>query len=417
MERTHQETSQLLPADAEHFGLGLLQCMSMGIIPVATNRGGPREILKGFPSYLSVSSVYDISIATQRIITSSEDVIIKMQKQSRDRAGYFASLFNTQLSSLFTIFGREMNPSNVKNWLKLYAQVKLEERRSIKPSMLQGEISCPSEQKYAVVYVEERFDITLQAAVKILFSKLDEDWKLHAFVADTNKGLVKQSLSQFPCTIFHNLQDYVGTTGGLDPRQEGVYQNFWKSRAFWSTFPSSVHKVLTIQSDAWFPVAGNFDRKWLSYDYVGAPWCYEGNWGYLETKDRPVEAKKMLHDSRPLPRAVRVGNGGISIRSVSATKHIIKSYGDLSPMHENEDVFFVLYFNKYFEVPLKEEASRFSLEILCPDIEGHGNLLQELKSKHGPLRNPPFAVHKPFDVMDVLLANGVKIERVMELFF
>jgi len=310
-----------------------------------------------------------------------------------------------------------MNPSNVQNWLTLYAQVKLEERRSSNPSISQGKISCPSEEKYAVVYVEERFDITLQAVVKNIFSKLDDDWKLHAFVADTNKGLVMQSLSQFPCTMFHDLQDYVGNIGGLDPRQEGVYQNFWKSRAFWSTFPSSVEKVLTIQADAWFPVAGNFDRTWLSYDYVGAPWCYEGNWGYLETKDRPLEANKMLHDTRPLPRAVRVGNGGISIRSVSASKHIIETYGKLSPPQENEDVFFALHFNKYFKVPLKEEASRFSLEILCPDIEGHENLLQVLKSKSKPLRNPPFAVHKPFDVMDVLLANGVKIKRVMQLFF
>ena len=35
------------PEDAEHFGIGLLECMTAGTIPVVMNRGGPVEIIKG----------------------------------------------------------------------------------------------------------------------------------------------------------------------------------------------------------------------------------------------------------------------------------------------------------------------------------------------------------------------------------
>lgn len=410
-EKTQEMTSKLHPADAEHFGLALLQAMSLGLIPVSSSRGGPAEIMRDLPSYLSVSSVDDIIVAMNKILRSSQKEIMYLQQQSKKNADFFAGEFKAGMDSMFTLYGRKMTPGISRVWLSVYAHTKMKELSVSRPKLPQ---ECLGKERYAVVYVDERLDIALHHTLNVLASKLSLDWTFHAFVSDSSKGTVLQQLYQFPCATVHHLEAYFGTRNVLDPREEGGYQMFWKSLDFWSAMGDNVEVVLTIQSDALFPAAGNFDQRWLSLDYVGAPWCHEGNWGYLPKKDRPPEAERMLHDTRPLPLATRVGNGGVSIRNLSALKHIIKTAGKLSPPQENEDVFFVLNLDQK-KVPRKEEASSFGLEILCNDIPNHQELIQKLKSASSPF--PPFAVHKPFDVMEVLLEKGVTLNVIIKLFF
>ena len=58
-------------ADAEHFGLALLELMSAGLIPIIANVGGPVEILEKFPDSLKVNSIDELVTSTITLIGSS----------------------------------------------------------------------------------------------------------------------------------------------------------------------------------------------------------------------------------------------------------------------------------------------------------------------------------------------------------
>ena len=242
-------------------------------------------------------------------------------------------------------------------------------------------------------------------------------WRLHLFTSNWNKDFVIESAAQFPCIVQHNLQDFLHTTTGIDPRRESEYQQILKSEKFWSALGKTVETVLTFQSDAWFPSGGSFDPTWLKYDYVGAPWCHEGNWGYLAPEERPKEAGHMLHTTRQLPLNVRVGNGGISLRKVPTLKSIIAASGRLSPAQENEDVFFAVHINNEFNVPSVEDACSFGLEIMCSDIHNHQHLLHTMSQNCADIRGLPFAVHKPFDILESLLTKNVERECALRTLF
>ena len=83
----------------------------------------------------------------------------------------------------------------------------------------------------------------------------------------------------------------------------------WKSLAFWEAL-DDVEKVFTFQSDSWF--VGNMEQSIESYDYVGSPWCLEGNAGFLSIQPRRCsntsphcpstqQDKRAHHPSTPPP--------------------------------------------------------------------------------------------------------------------
>lgn len=92
----------------------------------------------------------------------------------------------------------------------------------------------------------------------------------------------------------------------------------------------------------------------LLYDFVGAPW-HGGNerWNGL------------LRDMLP----EGVGNGGFSIRSVAASKEVVRRFGAGSPDDEQEDLFFAINMRRLgHKIAPREVAYRFCLEVPCMDL-------------------------------------------------
>jgi len=123
----------------------------------------------------------------------------------------------------------------------------------------------------------------------------------------------------------------------------------------------------------------------------------------------------MLHDTRKIPYDLRVGNGGVSLRNVPAMKSVLRAHLQESMAQENEDVFYVFFLTKdNFRVANLSAAVNFGLEILCEDIHEHVILMRDFKS----VSFVPFALHKPFDIIQRLTEHhAVDFRAVVKGFF
>jgi len=397
----YETQTQQDPADAEHFGIGLLECMSAGLVPVTVDRGGPREILQGFPEMLKVKSFIELAESSAELLSLPEREFSDLRMRSRARASELQVAFEEGCRAMFTTIGKTLNPSIKEMWYSIQGIVRSHERTyPVEPSV-EDFSSCPHvcADTRAILYVEERIDTSIRAVMSILSDKLGTGWRLHVWHSDTNALVVKSALEGFDCVVYHNLREVKSSDKALSPRKAGEYQQIWKSRKFFEALGHEVKHVLTVQSDTWFPRRGQFQENWLEYDFIGPPWCYEGNWGYLDPADRPPESITMLHDTRKIPHDMRVGNGGVSLRSVPAMKTVLDSHLQDSTAQENEDVFYVFFFAKdNFRVANLSDAVKFGLEILCEDVLEHTMLTRDFHSASFV----PFALHKPFDIVQRL---------------
>jgi len=253
-----QETHD--PADAEHFGIGLLECMSAGLLPVAIDRGGPREILHGLPEFLRVNSVTELAESTAELLSLPARELMGLRERSRARARELQLSYNEGCSSMFTTLGKTLNPSIRDIWFTTNKNVREHERPFTLEPPAEDLISCPSvgADTRAILYVEERIDMSLRAVASILSDKLGRDWRLHVWHSDNNALVVKSSLEGFDCVVYHNLRDIKSSDKPLTPRDAGEYQRIWKSREFIEALGHKVDHVLTFQSDTWFPPSGRF---------------------------------------------------------------------------------------------------------------------------------------------------------------
>jgi hypothetical protein len=117
--------------------------------------------------------------------------------------------------------------------------------------------------------------------------------------------------------------------------------------------------ILLIQSDGFVINPDKWDKNFLNYDYIGAPWPHQ-------------------HDNINVVGDVRVGNGGFSLRS----KKFLESASKInSPDRHrelekwNEDWYYCVQNRKLFEdsgmkfAPL-DTAKYFAHELPCEEIEG-----------------------------------------------
>ena len=155
-----------------------------------------------------------------------------------------------------------------------------------------------------------------------------------------------------------------------------MYQQILKSETYWLSLGRSVRRVLNFQSDVWFVPKSTFLTKWLRYDYVGTPWCHEDNWAYMSVSDRPKAAFEMLHDTRQIPWDVRIGNGGVSLRSVRPMLQTLQTLDSMAQENEDvEDVLFVLSLIQLgYHIANLNSSAEFSLDIVCADVLLHQNL-------------------------------------------
>ena len=371
------------PADAEHFGIGLLEGMSRGVIPIVVDKGGPVEIVEALSFNSTISSVDELVASTLSVLGNDDQTLRGMRTEVIDLANTFLneSGFESNFKSLFSILGMKLAPGKEVLWQKFVLLMKRTELEHCK-----SEFILPKKSTKVALYVENRHDSSLRANVFRLMKTLGPSWGLNIVHSSHNEHYLKSSLKNVQNIRFQDMQEIVaklqfnrdesiaGTEHTLDPRNsDGLYNPMWKSFAFWDTL-DDVEKVFTFQSDGWF--VGHMEQDFESYDYIGSPWCLEGNAGFLSIQDRPESVWHMLHETRKIDSNFRVGNGGISLRSVPAIKSIISHNRQKTPPQENEDVFFVHYLNKNgFRVADKIVASTFGLECFCTDIAIHSELV------------------------------------------
>jgi predicted O-methyltransferase YrrM len=116
------------------------------------------------------------------------------------------------------------------------------------------------------------------------------------------------------------------------------------------------HDGFVINPELW-------DDKFLKYDYIGAPW--------------PINTHFTMNGTR-------VGNGGVSIRSKK-----LMEYVKTIPLRGHEDVVICVNLRSHLEskgytfAPL-EVAAKFSVELLCTDLNQQVNNTFAFHGKHTP---------------------------------
>ena len=392
--------------------------MSAGLVPVVYEKGGPVEIVAGLPEFSTVTSVDELAERTAKLVSLPQAEFAELSLESKRRAEELSLGFDEGIEMLFTFLGKKLTVGNWELWFSVRSAA-AEYRNGLQLASESVESSCPSinDDTKAILYMDDRLDFALHVTAGILLNQLGPEWRLHIWHTKRNAAVVRQSLAHFSCVVYHSLEALDSARGGIDPRQEGAYQQIWKSQSFLSAVGSSVHHILTFQADVWFPPHAAFDTQWLQSDYIGAPWCHENNWGFLDPKVRPKDAQSMLHDTRQIPFDMRVGNGGVSLRNVDAMKRVLYGHETESSKQENEDVFYVYYLHSEgYSVANLSDAARFSLEILCPDVAAH----VELRRRYPSLDEIPFALHKPFDIFSRLHQGSVTVDSarsIVKVFF
>ena len=412
------------PADAEHFGIALLEGMSAGLIPVVARKGGPVEIVEDLPTDLTADSVEELALTTYKVFQLPHAELQLLRDAVVARSHEFDQ-FHGNFEMIFNMIGVKLRPENVLLWRQIAERVlDTVERYGVEVSSfdLRQHVSRVRV-KYAAVYVETRYDLALRANILNLRAALGDEWAFHVWYGAENELQLKTALAGLGFVKFHALST-LQLDGDLDPRAQGSYQVLFKSTHFWER-TGSVERVLTFQSDTWFHSKG-FDPEWLESDYIGAPWCLEGNSVYLPPIQRPAYDVKMLHTTRQLDQGTRVGNGGLSIRNKRAMIKIIEKYANESDAQENEDVFAVTALQQSnFSVASKETASFFSLECLCHDIQWHKKIVQEWRrlnqmrlktALHEGTKRFTFAIHKPAEVFHQLTRISGDSRSSSELF-
>jgi hypothetical protein len=160
-----------------------------------------------------------------------------------------------------------------------------------------------------------------------------------------------------------------------------TYNKLMLSEHFYEAF-SDFEFVLIYQLDAFVFRDELLDWCERGYDYVGAPWLlsreFTGWWDerLFGTRKKLAAWFHLKNEDGVTPRDViycnSVGNGGFSLRRVSALRKVIslfsKKIATYERMHHhryNEDVFFGIEVNRYFpflRIPDFRTALQFSVE-------------------------------------------------------
>jgi hypothetical protein len=196
---------------------------------------------------------------------------------------------------------------------------------------------------YAVI-IEPRVHSDLLTVIKSTMFHLNETnspikWGLQIFHGNQNKEFVEN--------IQLSLTNVVLTNIGIDNFTHQEHSRYMESVEFWKQVKGT--KALIFQTDSLLLRSGIDD--FLGYDYVGAPWR------------KPKENQW-------------VGNGGLSLRTVSKMIEICKN----NPVDEEilEDIYFMKYM-KGVGVADIEMAMKFSMEdVFSPNPLGVHNPIRHI---------------------------------------
>jgi glycosyltransferase involved in cell wall biosynthesis len=322
------------PASIEHFGIAIVEAMSVGCIPIVTNRGGPLDIVQhGKDGFLANSldhyaelTLDAMKMARSKLRSISEAAIEKSKKFDEE-------IFNSKFKTIVTR-------------AKLAAPFKEHVKKSL-PRLRQKPLIAARRgvSDLVAVIVEPSVSSTFEYAARNVLNMLGPGWRLMVFHTNTSADFVSRAL-RFVANV-----EYVMLPQSITQISE--YNSFMKNASFWRSLNAS--KVLLFQSDSMMLRKGI--ERFLEYDYIGAPWDVKKN-------DRVRAAIK----SGELGGSV--GNGGFSLRSVSAMIKICEEHGAKSPYDEQEDMFFARYVAKSgYKYPTPKVAYRFCREVTIPSLE------------------------------------------------
>jgi hypothetical protein len=319
------------PASIEHFGIATVEVMSSGVIPIGLAKGGTLSIVSHGESGFLAQNKDEIVGYTVKLMHANADELQTLQDAARKRAATFSFQRFDKLFDMLLARGAGSLP------FKAFVQEKSVTVRNT-PLWLPETSS-----KIAVIF-EPSLKMEFEYVVRTTMMKLGPEWSLAVFHTKSNAGLIEHMLKNIRNARFFSVDmDFSDVRG---------YNRLLKSPWFWKLLQAE--HALIFQSDS--VVVGTGVDEFLEYDYVGAPWHRENEiW------------------SSPHANFIRasdgVGNGGLSLRRVSAMIALSEEFATDSPDEENEDIFFVLsLLKKGYKIAPRDVAYRFAQEVPCTDL-------------------------------------------------
>jgi glycosyltransferase involved in cell wall biosynthesis len=322
------------PASIEHFGIAIVEAMSVGCIPIVSNRGGPLDIVQHGKDGFLANSLDHYAELTLEVMKSPRSRVRAISEAAVEKSKKFdEAVFNSKFKTIVT---RSRLATPFKDHVK----------KSL-PRLRQKPLSAAlrGASDLVAVIVEPSVSSTFEYATRNVLNMLGPGWRLMVFHTNTSADFVIRAL-RFVANV-----EYVMLPQSITQISE--YNSFMKNASFWRSLNAS--KVLLFQSDSMMLRKGI--ERFLEYDYIGAPWDVEQN-------DRVRTAIK----SGELGGSV--GNGGFSLRSVPAMIKICEEHGAESPDEEQEDMFFARYVVKQgFKYPTPRVAYKFCREVAIQSLE------------------------------------------------
>jgi len=320
------------PADHEHFGISIVEGMSAGCLPIAYCVGGASDIISPDANngYLACSEEEFVS-RTRALFNASQKQHDAMRASGLRTAARFD--VETFKSKFITAIFRGFLSLSVRHYIK-----------QVQPTLRSIPVASaePVRQKHKAVIIEGRVHHAFEFVCRKTLLHLGPDWSLHVFHTRMNDAFVHEVLQNVPGVQFSLLD--------TDVISIPYYNHLLKSMAFWDQM--GVDKVLLFQVDTL--ILHPFIDPFLAYDFVGAPW-HEGNERW----------KGLLRDMLP----EGVGNGGFSLRTVEASKDVVRRFGAGSPDDEQEDMFFAINMRRLgYKIAPRSVAYEFCIEVPCMDV-------------------------------------------------
>lgn len=213
----------------------------------------------------------------------------------------------------------------------------------------------PSEvvDKLVAMIIEPRLEASFEFCVRNVMSHLGDAWMLHVHHSKANEKYVKQVLHD----VVASRVKYVALPEPFS--DSGHYNQYLKSASFWSALSmQGVEHVLIFQSDTLMLESPHKIGDFLKFSFVGAPW-------HMTPGAESADWLRAMNKKKQLTRGV--GNGGFSLRNVSAMLRIAEHHRSKNPAI-NEDVFFLLYLDSA-TLPSRQEAYQFAREMPCHDLD------------------------------------------------
>ena len=398
------------PADAEHFGIALLESMSAGLIPVVVDRGGPSEILHGFPDHLKVTSTEELAASTRRIISSSQDELNSLRTLTMKRADMFSRQFDEASVKLFTIFGQPLTPQNTEVWFTLRDRVRRLERgvdvRVIVPRNVTRCSSVHVESNALIYFAEGYYDFALRATVTTLTRKLGKNWRLHVWHGENSGDFVRESLFDFDCVVYHSYTSE-------NPRSAFAVNNSTQSIKNPEDHPSSisdvvgkkVERLLLFDSRSWFPPIGVYKDEWMELGHSESPFCHP------QVIDEVVQLEGTRSSRERLVRMCGtslVGRNHPSKRNSRSEGNFHQESAE--SLHKSSD-----------KVIIRDSAA--SCRFGSPRQNSSDTVFPKDCGSHvttqGDILLPPFAVHAPFNVFCECTRHvrGARIQSFVDFYF